>query len=292
MRPAAVEPPSEGLPDGSENYACRRRYEPAQRQGSMDGMLAHMSNRLSPMRTALDPEGRGTFTHALSRFQRNVARRMAAAKADVPEFVTEVEVDMGAVADLRSKLKRDGAVAPSYNDYVVKAVAVALRRVPRMNSSFTEEGFQLHGRVNVGVAVAAEDKLFVPTVFDADRKSVDEISREIRLLATKAREGSIRAEELADQTFTVSNLGMHGVQRFTAIINPPQAGILAAGAVEPRVVEYDGEPVVRPRMSAVLTADHRIVYGADAAAFLAAMRGALEHPAELAGAFDDPPEAS
>lgn len=200
---------------------------------------------------------------------------MSAAKAEVPEFVAEVDVDMSAVREERQALKRAGDPVPSYNDYVIKAVARALRIVPRLNARYTEDGFEFHDRVNIGVAVAGEGTLIVPTIFDADRKSVREIGEEVRDLASRARAGAIRAEELADQTFTVSNLGMYGVRRFTAIINPPQAGILALGAVEERVVPSDGDIVVRPIMSAQLTSDHRIVYGADAAEFLQELSAAL-----------------
>lgn len=214
----------------------------------------------------------------LTRLQRAVARRMRTAKAEVPEFFAEVEIDMAAVRDLRADAKRSGEPAPSYNDFVVKAVAIALRRVPQLNARFTDEGFEFHDRVNIGVAVAGDGILIVPTVFDADRKTVEEISAIVRDLAERARKGSIRAEELADGTFTVSNLGMYGVRRFAAIINPPQAAILALGAVEERVVARNGEPVVRPVMSAQLTCDHRIVYGADAASFLRELRAILEVP--------------
>ena len=253
-----------------------------------------MNNRLSqsqPSEVASSPGGNGPRTITMTRIQRTIARRMTAAKAEVPEFVAETEVDMGAVHELRADLKRGGAFVPSYNDLIVKACALALRRVPQVNASYTPDGFQIHDRVNIGVAVAAERALIVPTVFEADWKSVEQIGHEVRALAAKVRDGSIRAEELADQTFTVSNLGMHGVRRFTAIINPPQAGILATGAVEDRVAARDGRPVVRLRMSAVLTSDHRVVYGADAAEFLAAFRAALEAPADLVGKTNDLSEA-
>ena len=242
-------------------------------------MNNRLSNEVKEVASAVDDEP--VRTVPLNRLQRTVARRMTAAKAEVPEFIAEVDVDMVAVDELRKGLKREGAFVPSFNDFIIKAAALALRRVPYVNASFTEEGFLLHNRVNIGVAVAGERTLIVPTVFDADRKSAHEIGHEVRTLVAKVRDGSIRAEDLADQTFTVSNLGMLGVRRFTAIINPPQAGILATGAVDDRLVPRAGEPAVRLRMSAVLTSDHRVVYGADAAEFLAALRTALEDPAEL-----------
>ena len=226
----------------------------------------------------------------MTRVQRTVARRMVAAKAEVPDFIAEVDVDMVGVGELRASSRRAGEFVPSYNDFIVKACALALRRVPQVNASYTPEGFRINDRVSIGVAVAAPGALIVPTVFDADRKSVAQIGGEIRELAGKVRDGSIRAEELAGQTFTVSNLGMHGIRRFTAIVNPPQAGILATGAVEDRVVPRDGAPVVSLRMSAALTSDHRVVYGADAAAFLAAFRALLESPGDLDDRTNDAPE--
>jgi pyruvate dehydrogenase E2 component (dihydrolipoamide acetyltransferase) len=164
---------------------------------------------------------------------------------------------------------------------VVKACALALRDSPRANGGYRDGRVQLHSRVNVGVAVAAEETLVVPTVFDADQKSVGEIARETRALAERVRDGSITPPELGGGTFTVSNLGMFGVSAFTAIINPPQAAILSVGALEPRAVVRDGEIVARNTMTVTLACDHRILYGADAARFLARVRELLETPAAL-----------
>jgi pyruvate dehydrogenase E2 component (dihydrolipoamide acetyltransferase) len=198
---------------------------------------------------------------------------------------------MGAIRELREARKGEGGTAPSYNDFVALACAVALRRAPRLNTSFSAEGVVQHARVNIGVAVASDGALVVPTIFDADRKSVEEIATEVRALAAKVKDGSIRVEELGGATFTVSNLGMHGVSRFTAIISPPQVGILALGAIrEAFVPDAQGAPVLRPRMAAVLSSDHRVVYGADAAEFLGAFQAALEQPSRL-DRTNDLPEA-
>ncbi len=164
---------------------------------------------------------------------------------------------------------------------VVKACALALREHPRANGSYRDGRLQLHSRVNVGVAVAAEDALVVPTVFDAEEKSLGEIARETRALAERVRAGTITPPELGGGTFTVSNLGMYGVTSFTAIINPPQAAILSVGSVEPRAVVREGEVVARHTMTVTLACDHRILYGADAARFLARIRELLEAPAAL-----------
>jgi pyruvate dehydrogenase E2 component (dihydrolipoamide acetyltransferase) len=164
---------------------------------------------------------------------------------------------------------------------VVKAAALALREHPRANGSYKDGTLQLHSRVNVGVAVAAQDALVVPTVFDADEKSLGEIAREARALAARVRDGSITPPELGGGTFTVSNLGMYGIKSFSAIINPPQAAILSVGSVEQRAVVRDDELSVRQTMTLTLVCDHRILYGADAAELLARIRELLQTPASL-----------
>jgi pyruvate dehydrogenase E2 component (dihydrolipoamide acetyltransferase) len=248
----------------------------------------------------------------LSRTQQTIARRMAESKATIPDFTLQVDADMEECVKLRTELKRlshteapsppGGSTThpevPTYNDMVVKACALALREHPRANSSYRDGRLQLHSRINVGVAVAvASDEpvggaLIVPTVFDADQKSLGEIARETRALAARARDGSITPPELGGGTFTVSNLGMFGVTSFTAIVNPPQAGILSVGSVAPRAVVLaeagepggagGGEIVARNTMTVTLACDHRILYGADAARFLARVRELLQAPAALA----------
>ena len=222
----------------------------------------------------------------LTRTQQVIARRMAESKATVPEFTIATDVDMEGAVELRKQLKAaaesvSGAV-PSYNDMVVKASALALREYPRANGSYKDGHFELYSRVNVGVAVAAQEALVVPTVFDADRKSLGEIARDTRTLAERVRANAVTPPELSGGTFTVSNLGMFGVTEFSAVINPPQAAILAVGKMEPRAVVRDGEIVARNIMTITLVCDHRILYGADAAEFLARIRALLEHPIALA----------
>ena len=223
-----------------------------------------------------------TTTQQLTKMQQTIARRMAESKATIPDFTIATDVDMEACVRLRTELKRISSdEAPTYNDMVVKACALALREHPRANGSYRDGALQLHSRVNVGVAVAAQDALVVPTVFDADGKALGEIAREARALATRVRDGTITPPELGGGTFTVSNLGMYGVTSFTAIINPPQAAILSVGAVQPRAVVHDGELVARHTMTLTLICDHRILYGADAAEFLARIRELLQAPASL-----------
>lgn len=244
----------------------------------------------APLENVRGAKGEST-TRELSRTQRTIARRMAESKATIPDFTLSVDVDMEECVALRTQLKAlaqnagpgqpSAHPAPTYNDMVVKASALALREYPRANASYRDGAFELHARVNVGVAVASDDALVVPTVFDADTKSVGEIARETRALAERVREGAVTPPELGGGTFTVSNLGMFGVKTFTAIINPPQAAILSVGALEPRAVVREDEIVARHTMTIVLACDHRILYGADAARFLARIRELLEAPASL-----------
>jgi pyruvate dehydrogenase E2 component (dihydrolipoamide acetyltransferase) len=230
--------------------------------------------------------GKGTArTVELSKIQQTIARRMAEAKATVPEFAVSTEVDMAAAVAVRTQLKAmasEAQPAPSFNDMVVKAAAHALREFPRANGAYKDGSWELYARVNVGIAVAARDALIVPTVFDADAKSLGEIARETRALAQRVRDGQITPPELSGATFTVSNLGMFGVSDFTAIINAGQAAILAVGALREVPVVQDGRVIAGTRMSLTLACDHRILYGADAAQFLARIRALLESPIALA----------
>jgi pyruvate dehydrogenase E2 component (dihydrolipoamide acetyltransferase) len=230
----------------------------------------------------------------LSRTQQTIARRMAESKATIPDFTLQIDVDMHECVKLRTELKRlsqpeaqaqsgsaDVPAAPTYNDMVVKACALALREHPRVNGSYRDGRLQLYSRVNVGVAVAADGALVVPTVFDAEEKSLGEIARETRALAEHVRAGTITPPQLGGGTFTVSNLGMYGIRSFAAIINPPQAAILSVGSMQPRAVVREEQVTSRPLMTLTLACDHRILYGADAALFLARIRELLEQPTAL-----------
>jgi pyruvate dehydrogenase E2 component (dihydrolipoamide acetyltransferase) len=219
----------------------------------------------------------------LTRLQRTVSRRMAESKATAPDFTIELDADMTMCIELRERLKESTEHPPSFNDMVVKAAALALRDHPKVNGAYRDGTFELYPRVNVGVAVAAQDALVVPVVRDADEKSLGEIARRARALIDKVREGTITPPELSGATFTVSNLGMYGIERFTAIINPPQAAILSVGALMKKAVVDDrGRVVARDMMALRLSCDHRILYGADGAEFLAAVRKLLEEPLSLA----------
>jgi pyruvate dehydrogenase E2 component (dihydrolipoamide acetyltransferase) len=206
---------------------------------------------------------------------------MVQSRATVPEFELEVEIDMGACLELRSQLADHADPPPSINDMVIKACGLSLAGHPRVNGSYRDGAFELHDDVNIGFAVAAPDALLVPVIRDADSKTLMQIAREARALAAQARDGGITPAELSGATFTVSNLGMYGINRFSAVINPPQAAILAVGAVQERPVVRDGQLAVGKTMSATLASDHRILYGADAAAFLAELRERLQAPIGL-----------
>ena len=231
---------------------------------------------------AREPTAKGEMRlEELSRLQQTIARRMVEGSA-APDFAVEIDVDMTRCVALRAELGQGPGPAPTFNDLVVKAVAIALRDFPRMNGSYTERGLELYGRINVGVAVAIEDGLIVPTIFDADGKPLSQIATEARELAAKVREHTVTPAELEGGTFTISNLGMLGVRRFFPILNPPQAAILGVGEVARQaVVDEDGGISTPHVMSLCLVCDHRIVYGADAARFLARVRELLEQPDAL-----------
>ncbi|WP_356948779.1 dihydrolipoamide acetyltransferase family protein [Actinomadura geliboluensis] len=215
----------------------------------------------------------------LNRFRKVAAKRLTESKRDAPHFYLNREVDAEALLAFRKTLNE--ALAPakvSVNDLIVKAVATALREHPAVNVSYTEENLLFHKRIHVGIAVAVEDGLVVPVVKDADRKSVSQIGAESRELAGKAREGKLKLDEMSGGTFSVSNLGMFGVSSFSAVINPPEAAILAVGAVRDEPVVRDGEVVPGKRMAVTLSVDHRATDGATAAQFLARLAELLQNP--------------
>ncbi len=219
----------------------------------------------------------------LSSVQRTVARRMAESKATIPDFTLFADVDMTGCVALRDQLRTLDEHPPSYNDMIVKAAALALAQHPRANASYRDGAVELHARINIGIAVATDDTLIVPTLVDADRLSLRDLAAETRRLAAAVRERRVTPAELAGATFTVSNLGMYGVSAFTAIVNPPQAAILSAGMIEKRaVVTGDGVVASRDMATLGLACDHRILDGAQAARFLARIRSILQQPLSLA----------
>ncbi len=220
-----------------------------------------------------------------SRMQQIIARRMSESKATIPHFQVQTEVVMDAAIALRVELKAvagDSDAAPSVNDLIIKAAALALRDHPLANGSFRDGAFELHEAINIGIAVATDDALVVPTIVDAASKSLGQIARETRILAARVRSAQITPGELAGATFTISNLGMFGMTAITPVINPPQAAILGVGATRDVLARVDGEIVDHTQLTLTLSCDHRILYGADAARFLMSIRDRLEAPLGMA----------
>ena len=224
----------------------------------------------------------GARTFELTATQATIARRMVESATKIPSFSVTADIDMSLITTLRRGAREERDEAPSVNDFVVKAAAGALRAFPRFNASYVDDKVECWSRVNVGIAVATDDALLVPVVFDVDRKTLAEIAAETRRLAEAARRRALRPDDLREGTFTVSNLGMLGVRSFTAIIDPPQVAILAVGGVRRAPLEDAHRlGVFRDLMTVTLTCEHRVVYRADGARFLSRLRELLERPLAL-----------
>lgn len=238
-----------------------------------------------PAPRAGEPAKGETTRLELDRTQQTIARRMAESKATVPHFYLRTVVDMTRAVEVREAFKAasDPEVpVPSLNDMVVKAVALALRHHPRANSTYRDGALELFSRINVGIAVASNDALIVPVLADADHLELREIATESRRLAERVRTGEVTPPELSGGTFTITNLGMYGVRSFDAVIHGGQAAILAVGEISERALVREGEVVPAMLMDLSLACDHRVLYGADAAEFLAEIRANLEEPGLLA----------
>lgn len=217
----------------------------------------------------------------LSNMRKTIARRLVESKTQAPHFYVTVEIDMDAAVAAREQLQRAEEAKISFNDLVIKACAKALRSFPMVNASWADDKIITHGEIHIGVAVSLPDGLITPVVRNADRKGVLEISREVKELAARAREKKLKPEEYTGSTFTTSNLGMFDVTEFTAIINPPDSGILAIGAAQ-RVPVADGDKIrIGHRMKVTMSSDHRVIDGALAAQFLKEVRRLLENPVAL-----------
>lgn len=213
-----------------------------------------------------------------SAMRRIVGERMSKSKQSAPHFYVGMDVNMTAVDQKRSQWKEKGEkVIPSINDFILIAAARALRDFPSLNAAFTDKGIQIFADINIGMAVALEEGLVVPVIRNADRLSLTEMAKQSKELAEKAQKKKLFPLDYEGGTFTVSNLGMLGVDSFVAIINPPQCAILAVGRVAPRAVPDGNQIVARPMMTMTLSADHRIVDGAIAARFLAEVKTLLEN---------------
>ena len=214
----------------------------------------------------------------LSQVRKTIAKRLARSLGPVPHFFLTTEVDMQRAAEARAELNAHGEARVSFNDIIVKAVATALRQHRACNAWWQDDHIRYFDEVHIGVAVAIEEGLITPVIRHADRKSLRAIGQESRALAERARARKLTPEEYTGSTFSISNLGMFGIDQFTAVINPPEAGILAIGAITDKPVAMEGQVVVRPRMRITMSCDHRVIDGATGALFLETARHLLENP--------------
>lgn len=250
---------------------------------ALGGARPRPAARIEAPAAPIATEGAGRIPHTPTR--RTIARRLAEAKRTIPHFYLTADCRVDALvalrADLNAALAAEGAPKLSLNDFVVRAAALALRRHRAANASWTEEATVRHENVDIACAVATDKGLITPIVRDADRKSLVTLSAELRALAERARAGRLAPEEFQGGTFTVSNLGMYEVDAIHAIINPPHACVLGVGAARAAPVVVDGELRAGTLMTCTLSADHRVLDGAEGARFLAAVRGYLERPAAM-----------
>ncbi len=217
----------------------------------------------------------------VSQMRKVIAKRLAESKFSAPHFYLKMTVDMSAAMDARTKMNEVAPIKISFNDIVLKAVAVALKQHPNVNSSWLGDKIRYNEHVNIGVAVAVEDGLLVPVVRFADGKSLSHISAEVKDFAQKAKDKKLQPSDWEGSTFTISNLGMFGIDEFTAIINPPDACILAVGGIQAVPVVKNGQVVPGNIMKLTLSCDHRVVDGATGAAFLQTLKSLLEEPVRL-----------
>jgi pyruvate dehydrogenase E2 component (dihydrolipoamide acetyltransferase) len=238
----------------------------------------------APSVTAWTPDAAEFVDVPTSQMRKTIAKRLVMSIGPVPTFYLTVDVDMARVMEARQSinamLEKDG-LKVSINDIVLKAVAGALKRHPECNAQWHETRVRRFNAVHLGVAVAVEDGLITPVIKNAHAKGIAQIAVEVRELAGRAREKRLTPDEYTGSTFSVSNLGMFGISEFTAIINPPEAGILAIGGVEETPVVVNGSVVVRPRMRITMSCDHRVIDGASGARFLQTLRAMLEEPTAI-----------
>jgi pyruvate dehydrogenase E2 component (dihydrolipoyllysine-residue acetyltransferase) len=234
----------------------------------------------APVLRAPQPAREGDFQDiTLTQIRKTIARRLSESIGPIPTFYLTAEYDLDRVEEMRKAMTKLGdEFKVSVNDVLLKAVATALTQHPEVNAHWLSDRIRMFNRVHLGVAVATDDGLIVPVVFDADRKSMREISAEVKELARLARERRLKPEQYTGSTFSVSNLGMYGIDQFTAIINPPETGILAVGRAEDKVMSVDGEFVVRKRLRITMSCDHRAVDGAVGARFLQTLGRMIENP--------------
>jgi pyruvate dehydrogenase E2 component (dihydrolipoamide acetyltransferase) len=239
---------------------------------------------VAPRRPPPTPTGPDFYDEPLSSMRKTIATRLVQSKAPVPHFYLTIEVDMKRAKELRESANLlDAELKLSYNDVILKACAAALRQHPEVNASYQGESIRYHNRVHMGMAVSTDGGgLITPVIRNCDAKTLQEISREAKELAGRARTRKLLPEEYVGSTFSVSNLGMMGIEEFSAVINPPEGAILAVGQVAEKPVVVDGRIEVGLRCRLTLSCDHRVVDGATAAKFLQTLKQILENPVYLA----------
>ena len=248
----------------------------------IEAAVASGAVRQQPAAARFVPAGEDYHDAPLTQIRKTIARRLSESIGPIPTFYLTAEFDMERVAEMRGAMAAMGEeFKVSFNDIVLKAVATALAQHPEVNAHWLGDKIRYFNRVHLGMAVAIDEGLITPVLFDADQKRMSEISRESRELAKRARERKLKPEEYTGSTFSVSNLGMFGIDQFTAIINPPEVGILAIGALEEKPVVVDGALAARKRMRVTMSCDHRVVDGALGARFLQTLRRLIENPLML-----------
>jgi pyruvate dehydrogenase E2 component (dihydrolipoamide acetyltransferase) len=216
-----------------------------------------------------------------SSMRRTIARRLTESKQTVPHYYLTIDVDIGPLSDARKAMNEELEAAGgkvSLNDLIIKAAATTLRRVPEVNASWMDKEIHYHQVVDISVAVAVDDGLMTPVLRDADRKGVAQIAEEARDLAARARDKKLQPEEMTNGTFSISNLGMFGIEEFSAVINPPEAAILAVGTIRNEPVVEGGQIVLGRRMRFTMSCDHRVIDGATGAKFMATFKDIVEEP--------------
>lgn len=235
-----------------------------------------------PHGLSVSPAGQISFEEVpVSQMRKIIAKRLAESKFSAPHFYLTMAINMDKAVESRAKINETSPIKISFNDMVLKACALALKKHPKVNSSWLGDKIRINHHVNIGVAVAVEEGLLVPVVRFADTKSLSQIANEVKTLAGKAKDKKLQPSEWEGNTFTISNLGMFGIEEFTAIINPPDACILAVGAINQEPIVKDGKIEIGNIMKLTLSCDHRVVDGASGAAFLQTLQGLLEEPLRM-----------
>lgn len=235
----------------------------------------------TPKVTVAPTGSSGYHEEKVSQMRKVIAKRLSESKFSAPHFYLTMEIDMEKTTQMRQKVNEVAPAKISFNDFIIKAVSIALQQHPAVNASWQTDTIRYNQAVNIGVAVAIEDGLLVPVIKNADIKTLSQINKEVKEYAGRAKDRKLQPEEMQGNTFTISNLGMFGIEEFTAIINPPDACILAVGAIIEKPVVKGKEIVIGSMMKVTLSCDHRVVDGATGAKFLQTFKEILENPVRL-----------